>query len=193
MFERFTADARRTVVVAVEVAQEVGHDNLGAEHLLIALAGTGPSIATQALIACGFDPRRARLDLERIEASEDSDLSDADAAALRGIGVDLDEVRRRVEASFGPGALDRRRRWHGRRRGRVCGLPVMPKAKQALELALREAIRLGHPRIGPEHVLLGLLRLNAISTQLLSAQGIEARRLRDEVLRGSEELGERGA
>jgi len=69
----------------------------------------------------------------------------------------------------------------------------MPKAKQALELALREAIRLGHHRIGPEHVLLGLLRLNAISAQLLLAQGIDARRLRDEVLRGSEELGERGA
>lgn len=123
----------------------------------------------------------------------ESDLSEADAAALRGIGVDLDEVRRQVEASFGPGALDRRRRWHGRRRGRVCGLPVMPKAKQALVLALREAIRLGHRRIGPEHVLLGLLRLNAIPTQLLLAQGIDARRLREEVLRGSEELGQRGA
>ncbi len=69
----------------------------------------------------------------------------------------------------------------------------MPKAKQALVLALREAIRLGHRRIGPEHVLLGLLRLNAIPTQLLLAQGVDARRLREEVLRGSEELGQRGA
>ncbi len=69
MFERFTADARRTVELAVEVAEEIGHGYLGAEHLLIALAGTGPSIATEALIACGFDPRRARLDLERIEPS----------------------------------------------------------------------------------------------------------------------------
>lgn len=123
MFERFTADARRTVELAVEVAEEIGHGSLAAEHLLIALAGTGPSIATEALIACGFDPRRARLDLDRIEPSGESDLSEADAAALRGIGVDLDEVRRRVEASFGPGALDRRRRWHGRRQGRVCGPP----------------------------------------------------------------------
>ena len=160
MFERFTADARRTVELAVEVAEEIGHGYLGAEHLLIALAGTGPSIATEALIACGFDPRRARRDLERIEPSGGSGLSEADAAALRG---------------------------------RVCGLPVMPKAKQALVLALREAIRLGHRRIGPEHVLLGLLRLNAISTQLLMAQGIDAGRLREEVLRGSEELGQRGA
>lgn len=50
MFERFTADARRTVTLAVEVAEEIGHGYLGAEHLLIALAGTGPSIATEALI-----------------------------------------------------------------------------------------------------------------------------------------------
>jgi ATP-dependent Clp protease ATP-binding subunit ClpA len=193
MFERFTADARRTVELAVEVAEEIGHDYVGAEHLLIALPGTGPNLATEALIACGFDPRRARLDLDRIEPSGESDLSVADAAALRGIGVDLDEVRRRIEASFGPGALDRRRRWYGRRRARVCGLPFMPKAKQALELALREAVRLRHHRIGPEHVLLGLLRLNSISTELLLAQGIDARRLRAEVLRGSGELGERGA
>jgi hypothetical protein len=143
MFERFTADAKRTVTRAVEVAEEIGDGHLGAEHLLIALAGTGPSIATEALIACGFDPRGARLDLERIELSEGSDLSEADAVAHRGIGVDLDEVRRRIEPSFGPGALDRRPLWHGRRRGRVCGLPVMPMAKQALELALREAIRPG--------------------------------------------------
>lgn len=67
----------------------------------------------------------------------------------------------------------------------------MPKAKQALELALREAIRLGQR--GPEHVLLGLLRLNALSTQLLLAQGVDVRRLRAEVIRGSEDLGQRGA
>jgi hypothetical protein len=30
-----------------------------------------------------------------------------DAHALASIGIDLDEVRRRVEESFGPGALDR--------------------------------------------------------------------------------------
>ena len=193
MFERFTADARRTVVLAVEVAEEIGHDYVGAEHLLIALPGTGPNIATDALIACGFDPRRARLDLDRIEPPGGSDLSEAEAEALRGIGVDLDEVRRRVEASFGPGALDRRRRWHGRRRTRACGLPFMPTAKQALELALREAIRLRHHRIGPEHVLLGLLRVNSISTELLLAQGIDGRLLLAEVLRGSWDLGERGA
>jgi ATP-dependent Clp protease ATP-binding subunit ClpA len=193
MFERFTAEARRTIELGVAVAKELGHDHLGAEHLLIALAGTGPSIATDALIACGFDPVRARLDLVRIEPPGRPDLSEADAAALRAIGVDLDEVRRRTEAAFGPGALDRRRRWHGRRRVRVCGLPFMPRAKQGLELALREAIRLGHRSIGPGHVLLGLLRLDAMSTQLLLAQGVDLRRLRTEVIHRLGDRGQRGA
>ncbi len=32
-----------------------------------------------------------------------------DADALASIGIDLDEVRRRVEEAFGPGALERTR------------------------------------------------------------------------------------
>lgn len=193
MFERFTPEARRIVTGGVEFARHLHHDFLGTEHLLMALADTGPNVATRALIACGFDPARAREDLERIVGPFDDDLGEADAAALRSIGVDLDEVRKRTEASFGPGALERRRRWHGRRRMRVCGLPFMPKAKQAMELALREAIRLDQRSIGPEHVLLGLLRLDAMSTQLLHAQGIDPRRLRSEVERGLGALRRRGA
>lgn len=193
MFERFTPEARRIVTDSVEIAGHLHHDFLGTEHLLIALAHTGPNIATRALLACGFDPARAREDLERIVGPSPHDLGDADAAALRSIGVDLDEVRKSTEASFGPGALERRRRWHGRRRLRVCGLPFEPKAKQAIELALREAIRLDQRSIGPEHVLLGLLRVDATSTQLLRAQRIDPRRLRSDVERGLGDLRRRGA
>jgi ATP-dependent Clp protease ATP-binding subunit ClpA len=193
MFERFTPEARRIVTGGVEIAQHLHHDFLGTEHLLIALADTGPNVASRTLMACGFDPARAREDLERIVGPVRDDLDQADAAALRSIGVDLDEVRKRTEASFGPGALERRRRWHGRRRVRLCGLPFMPKAKQAIELALREAIRLDQRSIGPGHVLLGLLRLDAMSTQLLHAQRIDPRRLRSEVERGLGDLHRRGA
>ncbi len=181
------------VAGAVEMATQFHHDAVGPDHLLVALAGTGPNVATRAMIACGFDPARAREDLARIVGSPRDDLNEEDAAALRSIGVDLDEVRRRTEASFGPGALERRRRWYGRRRARVCGLPFMPEAKQALELALREAIRLDQRSIGLEHVLLGLLRLDATSTQLIRAQGIDPRRLGSEVDRALGDLRRRGA
>jgi ATP-dependent Clp protease ATP-binding subunit ClpC len=39
-------------------------------------------------------------------------------------------------------------------------LPFTPEAKKALELSLREALRLKHSYIGTEHQLLGLLRLD---------------------------------
>ena len=45
MFERFTPEARRIVTGGVEIAQHLHHDFLGTEHLLIALADTGPNVA----------------------------------------------------------------------------------------------------------------------------------------------------
>ena len=39
----------------------------------------------------------------------DDQQPELDADALAAIGIDLDEVRRRVEESFGRGALDRTR------------------------------------------------------------------------------------
>ncbi|MFC9419823.1 Clp protease N-terminal domain-containing protein [Bacillus mobilis] len=37
MFERFSADARRTVVLAREEARSLHHDFVGTEHLMLAL------------------------------------------------------------------------------------------------------------------------------------------------------------
>jgi ATP-dependent Clp protease ATP-binding subunit ClpA len=49
-------------------------------------------------------------------------------------------------------------------------IPFTPRAKKVLELALREALALGHNFIGTEHILLGLVREN---------EGVAARVLRD--------------
>ena len=193
MFERFTPEARRIVTGGVDIARQLHHDSIGPEHLLVSLAAQGPNAATGALRTCGFDPLRSRQDLERIVVRRSDDLTEADAAALRTIGVDLDEVRRRVEASFGPDALQRRRRGHGRQRNCISGLPFLPSAKRAIELALREAIRLGDRSIGPEHVLLGLLRADGPSTELLRAQAIHPVEVRDEVVRRLAEARRRGA
>jgi ATP-dependent Clp protease ATP-binding subunit ClpA len=192
MLERFTPEARRTVSIGVELAGELRHGYVGTEHLLIALASTGPNVATGALIVCGFDPARARVDLQRVLGPPPGDLADEDAAALRSIGIDLDEVRRRTEAAFGRGALDRRRRWDGRRRGRVCGT-LTPRSKKALQLALRHARRFADPWIGPEHVLLGLLERDMLSVRLLHEQGIDPGRVSEEVARARREGGRRGA
>ena len=49
------------------------------------------------------------------------------------------------------------RRWW-RRRARRPSPTFSPRAKKSLELALREALRLSDGAIGPEHILLGVLR-----------------------------------
>ncbi|MBV9166875.1 MAG: hypothetical protein JO342_12070 [Solirubrobacterales bacterium] len=62
-------------------------------------------------------------------------------------------------------------------------VPFTPRAKQVLELALREALSLGHNYIGTEHLLLGLLAENGgVAARVLPNLGADAGKLRDEVL-----------
>jgi hypothetical protein len=51
-------------------------------------------------------------------------------------------------------------------------VPFSPAAKKALELALREAVALGHNYIGTEHQLLGVLREGGLGAELLIARGL---------------------
>jgi len=53
MFEQFTDDARRTVVLAQEEARLLKHNYIGTEHLLLALAREGQGRAHDALRATG--------------------------------------------------------------------------------------------------------------------------------------------
>ncbi|HUH07499.1 MAG TPA: Clp protease N-terminal domain-containing protein [Egibacteraceae bacterium] len=160
MFERFTHEAREAVIDAQAGARGLGHDYVGTEHLLIGLVGApGESLAAQTLVRLGVNPEQVRA---RAAALAEPGAAASDAEALETIGIDLDAVRRKAEEAFGQGALDRpgrARRWGRRRRRKAPGhLPFTRQAKTALELALREALRLNHRWIGPEHVLLGILR-----------------------------------
>jgi len=61
-------------------------------------------------------------------------------------------------------------------------VPLSDGMKRAIELSLRESIRLGDAHIGTEHLLLGLLRQRRGGAALaLRAEGITLRRLRDAV------------
>jgi ATP-dependent Clp protease ATP-binding subunit ClpA len=166
MFQRFTPAAREVVVRGQHEARRLGHPWLGTEHLLLGVLAEPGAPGVGVLTDLGVTLDTGRAALRQVVGS--GGLCESDAEALRTLGIDLDEVRRRVEASFGPGALDdvprrplrRRRSW---RRGRcepatVSGhLPFMPRAKRALERAAREAATRGDGHIGVEHLLLGLL------------------------------------
>jgi ATP-dependent Clp protease ATP-binding subunit ClpC len=61
---------------------------------------------------------------------------------------------------------------------------LTPRAKRVVDLAGEEAARLGHNFIGTEHLLLGVLHEgDSIAAHMLSAIGVEARKLYNDVVR----------
>jgi ATP-dependent Clp protease ATP-binding subunit ClpA len=110
MFERFTAGARQIVVRAQSEARQLDHGFIGCEHLLLALlAGDEP--AADVLREHELTPERVRAELIRMMGAPPARPADLlnvlDREALAAIGIDLDVVRSRIEATFGPGALTR--------------------------------------------------------------------------------------
>lgn len=135
MFNRFTRGARRCVEFAVEEARIVGHDSVGDEDLLLGVLRAGDGVAAEALSSFGVSPDAAREEAEQLFAG-----------ALASIGISLEEVRGQAGEAFemrspAPGFI-----------------PFSPRAKKALEGALRAAVRLRHNEITGEHILLGVLR-----------------------------------
>jgi ATP-dependent Clp protease ATP-binding subunit ClpA len=174
MFERFHKDARRVVVAAQEEARHLGHDRVGTVHLLLGFITNEGGTAGTALREHGLRPDDLR---ERVRRASWADhVSGAiDGDALASIGIDLDEVRRTVEATFGEGALERGRQKKGH-------IPFTPQAKKCLELSLRSAIALKQKEISTGHLLLGLLRATGddnLALQVLRDAEVDLDALRD--------------
>ena len=108
MFERFTDTARHVVVQAQEAARGLGHGYIGCEHLLLAAAATAEP-AGAVLRDQGVTPDRIKAEILRTTGRRRraGPTGGLDAEALASIGIDLDVVRARIEAAFGPDALTR--------------------------------------------------------------------------------------
>jgi ATP-dependent Clp protease ATP-binding subunit ClpA len=186
MFERFTDDARQAVVLAQEEAKALRHGWIGTEHLLLGVAGRPDSPGARVLARLGLEAETIREDVVRFIGAG-GDFDDRDEEALRSLGIDLDEVRRAVEDSFGPGALERRvppRKPRGRcdRPWEAGYLPFTPRSKKSLELALRWAVALRSTSIGTEHLLLGLAAdRDGVAARILRLHGIETGEIRTAV------------
>src|SRR3982075_1224670 len=62
-------------------------------------------------------------------------------------------------------------------------IPFTPRAKKVLELALREALSLGHNYIGTEHILLGLVRENeGVAARILLDFDADSEKIRTELI-----------
>jgi hypothetical protein len=92
-------------------------------------------------------------------ANEDGNVAES---ALARLGVDRPAIVRAVDELVGPGTDP------------VTGhIPFTPRAKKTLELALREALRLGHNYIGCEHIVLALARIDkGVAASILTEDGV---------------------
>ena len=105
------------------------------------------------------------------------------AAARGGRARRADAARPRRDGRDGARAGARARR-AGREQHHDGQIPFSPRGKQALELALREALGLGHNHIGTEHVLLGLVHHDGgNASTVLHALGRDEETVRNEVMR----------
>jgi ATP-dependent Clp protease ATP-binding subunit ClpC len=92
--------------------------------------------------------------------------------ALKTLGVSTTDVRAQVRLIVGEGQA-----------APTGHIPFTPRAKKVLELALREALQLGHNYIGTEHILLGLIREGeGVAAQVLETLGADLGRARQTVM-----------
>jgi ATP-dependent Clp protease ATP-binding subunit ClpA len=194
MPDYMTRDARAVAMRAYEHALRLGHRYLGSEHFLLALAACGEP-AGVVLRERGVTPERVEEQVVRLAG--DSLFGDLDQDALAAIGVDVDAVRTRIEASLGPAALTRAgqaahrgprlrrlnpRPVSGAERDGVF-LPHTPEVEQGLRNAARAAQARHDPQIGAQHLALGLLAVTDGSVPpILSALGVSAPALRAAIL-----------
>src|SRR5262249_50558076 len=95
------------------------------------------------------------------------------ARVLESLDITVEEVRARVAGIVGQG-------------DEVASgqIPFTPRGKKVLEVALREAVALGHNYIGTEHILLGIAReCQGVGARILLDFGADADRIRAETRR----------
>ena len=95
------------------------------------------------------------------------------ARVLEQLDITVEEVRAQVARIVGQGD-----------EVTTGQIPFTPRAKKVLELALREALSLGHNYIGTEHILLGLVRENeGVAARILLDFDADAEKIRNEIIR----------
>jgi ATP-dependent Clp protease ATP-binding subunit ClpC len=95
------------------------------------------------------------------------------ARVLESLDITVEEVRAQVVRIVGQGD-----------EVTTGQIPFAPRAKKVLELALREALSLGHNYIGTEHILLGLVHENeGTAMRILLDFDADAEKIRNEIIR----------
>ena len=160
----FVDQARRSGASWTEIGRSMGVTKQAAQKRFVAKDPGGPPDsgstegfsrftprAQNAVIAAQNEAHAASNDQIRPEHLVLGLLADPDAFAAKAIvaqGVSLKATRKAMTAALPPAADQM-----------PALIPFDPQATKALELTLREALRMGHNYIGTEHILLALLEL----------------------------------
>jgi hypothetical protein len=95
------------------------------------------------------------------------------ARALSSLGIELMKVRTALEFIVG----------RGDQTTSPSEITLSPRTKKVIELAIDEARKLGHGHVGPEHILLGLVREGeGIASGILESLGVSMATARAKVL-----------
>lgn len=189
MFERLDPAGRRVLDVACQQARSFDHNHVGTEHVLLALTIED---GTAADLLADHGCRR-----EQVRAEIDAMIGAGTArrrpeVLLASLGIDLGEVRRRIETTFGADAVARaawratpRRRWHGRRWWPNCtasrpidsplvgerSMGMAPRLKRVIEMAVKQSA----PRPAtPLHLLLAVVEEGqGVACRILVQHGVD--------------------
>lgn len=176
----FVDQARRAGASWAEIGQAMGVSKQAAQQRFVSRGALDES-ESAAMDASGYERFTDRARLVVSTARDQAQASGHDqvgslhlllglvadqvslaARAIEAQGAVLEQVRGAARAALGPG-------------GEPAADPVTysTDAKKALQLAFREALRLGHNYIGTEHILLGILRdEKAPAAQVLTGLGM---------------------
>jgi ATP-dependent Clp protease ATP-binding subunit ClpA len=139
-------------------ARRLGHNYVGTEHVLLVLIRNPDGGARAVLRQLGVSADAVD---EALAGWLGSSRPKIDPDALAALGIDFETVRERLEATFGPGALEQTR---------ASCFGICPRLKMALAYALDHAD--GRP-LADEHILLGMLSVpDSVAARALAKLGV---------------------
>ncbi|SRR5208282_3071518 len=197
----FVDQARKTGASWTEIGQSMGVTKQAAQKRFVPKASSAEDLLGDAFrdqLFSRFTPRAKRTVTAAMEearkyrhgfiGTEHLALALLDepeglaAKAIWALGVAPEAGRQALVAAMPPAMADE---------PASGGMPFTPRAKKVLNLALREALQLGHNYIGTEHILLGVLAEDdGIGARTLTGLGVTKERVREWLVPVLEQLAE---
>ncbi|MEU8383565.1 Clp protease N-terminal domain-containing protein [Streptosporangium sp. NPDC048865] len=186
MFARFTPEARRTAVRAGLLSLDHGRTTLDEDMFLLALAGSWPVTGSPEIVGPGaagsgrVTPETVGAEIRAREAARGRA---GDRELLAAIGVDLDEIRRRLPARREDPLAWRLTRSRLRPlnvtlSGPAGDLLLTARARKVVEVALHASSTGPGSRVTDEDLLKGLLAdASNVSVAILRRLGVDLRDL----------------